>query len=150
MVEAFRIGGSYQERVKIMDKDVAPPVAPVTGDKVLQAIIDFATKSMPDVQNALDLATKNNNHVTIQAWTALLAFMQKVTTINTNLPPVHLATDIELLTELTQDLQPGSVLVTAFAPLAAYQNQQAASLVTGIVTGVIGLGKLIPMLPVIP
>lgn len=133
------------------DPTPAPIVTPpATGDKVLQAIVAFVTTSMPDVQNALDMATKNNNLVTIQAWTALLAFMQKVTTINTSLPAVHLATDIELLTQLTQDLQPGSPLVTSFAALAAYQGQQASSMVFGIVTGVTALGKLIPMLPVIP
>jgi len=130
--------------------DVAPPVVPTQGDKILEAIVKFATDSQVDVKNALDMATKNNNYVTIPAWTALLAFMQKVTTISTDIPLPHLATDVELLTELTQDLQPGSQLVTAFAPLAAYQKQQAVSMVTGIVTGVIGLGKLTPLLPIIP
>jgi hypothetical protein len=121
-----------------------------TGDKVLAAIVNFVKTSETDVQNALDMATKAGNNVTIQAWTALLAFMKQIDQLNTNLPAAHLATDIELLTEITQALQPGSALVVAFSALAQYQTQSAASMVTGIVTGAISLTKLIPVLPTIP
>jgi len=117
---------------------------------VLQGIINFVTNSETDVQNALTQATAANNAITIPAWTALLAFMKQVGAVSTNLPVVHLATDVELVTEVTQALQPNSPLVTAFAALAQYQGQTAAQLVTGIVTGALSLTKLIPVLPTIP
>lgn len=119
-------------------------------DKVLAAIINFVTKSEVDVQNALTQATAAGNHITIPAWTALLAFMKQVGAVSANVPVLHLATDIELVTEVTQALQPGSPLVVAFAALAQYQGQAAASMVTGIVTGALSLTKLIPVLPIIP
>ena|SRR5208283_390919 len=124
--------------------------APLPADKVLQAIIDFVTKSEVDVQNALTQATATSNAITIPAWTALLAFMKQVSAVSANVPVLHLATDIELVTEVTQALQPGSPLVVAFAALAQYQGQSAASMVTGIVTGALSLTKLIPALPIIP
>ena len=74
--------------------------------------------------------------------------MKQVSAISVNVPKLHLATDIELVTEVTQALQPGSPLVVAFAALAQYQGQQAAQMVTGIVTGVMSLTKLIPVLPI--
>ncbi len=131
------------------DTTATTPVAQ-PADKVLQAIINFVTKSEVDVQNALTQATASGNHITIPAWTALLAFMKQVSAVSANVPVLHLATDIELVTEVTQALQPGSPLVTAFAALAQYQGQSAASMVTGIVTGVLSLTKLIPVLPPIP
>src|SRR5208283_340728 len=130
--------------------DPVPTPAPQTADKVLQAIIDFVTKSEVDVQNALTQATAANNQITIPAWTALLAFMKQVSAVSADVPALHLATDIELVTEVTQALQPGSPLVIAFAALAQYQGQSAASMVTGIVTGALSLTKLIPALPIIP
>jgi len=123
---------------------------PLPADKVLQAIINFVTKSEVDVQNALTQATAANNQITIPAWTALLAFMKQVSAVSADVPALHLATDIELVTEVTQALQPGSPLVIAFAALAQYQGQSAASMVTGIVTGALSLTKLIPALPIIP
>jgi len=125
-------------------------VAPLPADKVLAAIVNFVTKSEVDVQNALTQATAAGNHITIPAWTALLAFMKQVSAVSVNVPVMHLATDIELVTEVTQALQPGSPLVVAFAALAQYQGQSAASMVTGIVTGALSLTKLIPVLPTIP
>src|SRR5208283_1818051 len=129
---------------------VATTGATPTADVVLQGIINFVTNSETDVQNALTQATAANNAITIPAWTALLAFMKQVGAVSTNLPVVHLATDVELVTEVTQALQPNSPLVTAFAALAQYQGQTAAQLVTGIVTGALSLTKLIPVLPTIP
>ena len=135
-----------------MTDTTTTPVAtsPQTADKVLAAIVDFVTKSEVDVQNALTQATAANNNITIPAWTALLAFMKQVAAVSVNVPALHLATDIELVTEVTQALQPGSPLVIAFAALAQYQGQAAASMVTGIVTGALSLTKLIPVLPIIP
>jgi len=130
--------------------DPVPTPAPQTADKVLQAIIDFVTKSEVDVQNALTQATAANNQITIPAWTALLAFMKQVSAVSADVPALHLATDIELVTEVTQALQPGSPLVIAFAALAQYQGQAAASMVTGIVTGALSITKLIPILPIVP
>jgi serine protease inhibitor len=132
------------------DPTPTPTPTPQTADKVLAAIVDFVTKSEVDVQNALTQATAANNNITIPAWTALLAFMKQVAAVSVNVPALHLATDIELVTEVTQALQPGSPLVTAFAALAQYQGQAAASMVTGIVTGALSLTKLIPVLPIIP
>lgn len=137
----------YKDVVVTPPSVTVTPTASITGDKVLLAIVNFATSSETDIQNALAMAQKTNNAVTIPAWTALLAFCQQVAQISTNIPTVHLATDVELLTEVTQALQPGSPLVVAFSALAQYQGQQAASMVAGIVTGAIGLGKLIPVLP---
>ncbi len=128
----------------------AATTAPLPADKVLAAIVDFVTKSEVDVQNALTQATAANNHITIPAWTALLDFMKQVSAVSVNVPKLHLATDIELVTEVTQALQPGSPLVVAFAALAQYQGQAAASMVTGVVTGALSLTKLIPVLPIIP
>ena len=124
--------------------------APLPADKVLEAIVNFVKKSEVDVQNALTQAQATNNHITIPAWTALLDFMHQVDKVSVNVPVLHLATDIELVTEVTQALQPGSPLVVAFAALAQYQGQQAAQMVTGIVTGAMSLTKLIPVLPIIP
>jgi len=126
------------------------PADPLPADKVLAAIVKFVTDSEVDVQNALTQATAANNHITIPAWTALLAFMKQVGAVSVNVPKLHLATDIELVTEVTQALQPGSPLVVAFAALAQYQGQSAASMVTGIVTGALSLTKLVPVLPIIP
>ena len=131
------------------DTTTTPVVTnPLPADKVLAAIVDFVNNSEVDVQNALTQATAANNHITIPAWTALLDFMKQVSAISVNVPKLHLATDIELVTEVTQALQPGSPLVVAFAALAQYQGQQAAQMVTGIVTGVMSLAKLIPVLPI--
>ena len=121
-----------------------------TADVVLAAIVKFVTDSEVDVQNALAQATAANNTITIPAWTALLAFMKQVAAINTNVPALHVATSIEIVTEILQALQPGSPLTVAFAALAQYQGQSAASLVTGLVTGAVSLTKLIPILPPIP
>jgi hypothetical protein len=134
----------------MVDTVTTPATTALPADKVLAAIINFVTKSEVDVQNALTQATATNNHITIPAWTALLAFMKQVSAVSANVPALHLATDIELVTEVTQALQPGSPLVTAFAALAQYQAQSAASMVTGIVTGALSLTKLIPVLPIIP
>jgi len=125
----------------------APP-APLPADKILQAVINFVTKSEADVQNALTQATAANNQITIPAWTALLAFMKQISAVSANVPVLHLATDIELVTEITQALQPGSPLVIAFAALAQYQRQSAANMVTGIVTGVLSVTKLLPIIPI--
>ena len=131
------------------DTTTTPVVTnPLPADKVLAAIVDFVNTSEVDVQNALTQATAANNHITIPAWTALLDFMKQVSAISVNVPKLHLATDIELVTEVTQALQPGSPLVVAFAALAQYQGQQAAQMVTGIVTGALSLAKLIPVLPI--
>jgi hypothetical protein len=135
----------------MVDATTTPtPASTLPADKVLAAIINFVTESETDVQNALTQATAANNNITIPAWTALLKFMKQVSAVSVNVPKLHLATDIELVTEVTQALQPGSPLVTAFAALAQYQGQAAASMVTGIVTGALSLTKLIPVLPTIP
>lgn len=121
-----------------------------TADVVLAAIVKFVTESEVDVQNALAQATAANNTITIPAWTALLAFMKQVAAINTNVPVLHVATSIEIVTEILQALQPGSPLVVAFSALAQYQGTSAAQMVVGLVTGAISLTKLIPVLPPIP
>ena len=123
------------------------PTPVVFTDPVLQKIVSWATAAEADLNAAIAQATATNNTVTLPAWTALLDFAKKVAATQTDLPLLHIATDVELLNEVSQALKPGSPLVNACAALAQYQSQSALQMVQTIVTGAAGIIKFAPIIP---
>jgi|SRR5208337_208347 len=122
--------------------------APTTfTDPVLEKIVEWSQGAEADLTAAIAQAKATNNTVTLPAWEALLEFAQKVAATQTNLPPIHIATDVELLNEVSQALKPGSKLVNACAALAQYQKDSALQMVTSIVTMAAGVIKFAPIIP---
>jgi hypothetical protein len=113
--------------------------------------------ALPDFEFALAMSKATNNVVSTpcwQAWVTLLTAQQKplLGTDGQPLtePEAHLATSVEKISELLGALRPDSTLSTGCAALAAAGGKDAATLITGILSGgALGLFKLpIPIGPI--
>ena len=89
--------------------------------------------------------------MTLPCWTALQGFVGQVKSLPPadHLPKLHLATDVEIATDLMIALEPNSPVVTQCQALANFQKMTAINMVTGIVTGALSIGKLAPIIPVL-
>ena len=105
-----------------------------------------------DLAAAIQMAKASNDNVTLPCWTALQGFVGQVKALPPpdQLPKLHLATDVEVATDLMIALQPNSPVVTQCQALANFQKVSAINMVTGIVTGALTLGKLAPIVPLVP
>jgi hypothetical protein len=113
--------------------------------------------ALPDFEFALAMSKATNNVVSTpcwQAWVDLLSAQQKPL-LGTDGKPLtepdpHLATSVEMISELLAALRPDSTLSTGCAALAAAGGKDAATLIQGILGGgALGLFKLpIPIGPI--
>ena len=136
-----------------------PPLQPIqTPDQIIDKVRTWATgDGAADLTEAIALskafnknAPAGSTNVTLACWTSLLDFVKALQALppNASLPTLHLAYDIELGTDLLIDLQPNSPIVANCQALANFQKMSAVNMVTGIVTGALSIGKLVPILPI--
>jgi hypothetical protein len=113
--------------------------------------------ALPDFEFALAMSKATNNVVSTpcwQAWVDLLSAQQKpllgADGKPLTEPDPHLATSVEMISELLAALRPDSTLSTGCAALAAAGGKDAATLIQGILGGgALGLFKLpIPIGPI--
>ncbi len=129
----------------------AGPTKITTPDQIIAKVLAWATADGDaDLAAAITLAKAGNNNVTLPCWTALQSFVKQVETLPppASLPKLHLATDVELATDLMIALQPNSPVVAQCQALANYQKMSAVNMVAGIVTGALAIGKLPVPLPI--
>ncbi|HEY1735670.1 MAG TPA: hypothetical protein VGG12_03400 [Methylovirgula sp.] len=126
------------------------PVKLTTPDQIIAKVITWAAADGDaDLAAAIQMAKASNDNVTLPCWTALQTFVGQVKTLPPadQLPKLHLATDVEIATDLMIALEPNSPVVTQCQALANFQKMTAINMVTGIVTGALSLGKLAPIIP---
>jgi len=110
----------------------------------------IAKLSLADFQYAAALAHATNNTVTASCWDE---WVKLVTAQQSPLkdaqgnvleePPVHLATDIERLSEMIRQMQPNSELSVACAPMAQAAQKDVGVLIGAVLSGgAMGLFKL--------
>ncbi|MHB8885796.1 MAG: hypothetical protein ACYC5H_12115 [Methylovirgula sp.] len=127
------------------------PKALVTPDQIIAKVLNWATTDGDaDLAAAILVAKANNDNVTLPCWMALQTFVKGVEALPAvdKLPKLHLAVDVEILTDLMIALQPNAPTVTQCQALANFQKMSAINMVTGIVTGALSLGKLAPIIPI--
>lgn len=133
-----------------------------TIDKIRQWV---ANDAVADLTIAISLASKANNNVTGKCWADLKSFALAVQSLpplsgNANvaqgtappeppasLPKLHIATDVEIGTELLINLQPNAPIVVDCQGIANFYKMTAANFVTGVVTGALSISKLAPIIP---
>jgi hypothetical protein len=106
--------------------------------------------SLDDFKYAAALAHATGNNVTAPCWDVwvklLTAQQQPIDGPDgqpLKEPDPHLATDIELLSEIIRQLQPNSELSVACAPMASAAQKDAATLIGAVLSGgALGLFKL--------
>ena len=119
-------------------------------DQIIDKIRAWATGDAgADLDAAIALGTAANNPVTVPCFKAIRSFVTVVQALPTadKLPKIHLAVDIEILTDLEVDLLPNSPVITSCTALANFQAVSAQNLVTGIVSGALALSKFAPVIP---
>lgn len=140
-------------------KSIVPPPqkhAPAkltTPDEIIAKVLAWATADGDaDLAAAIQMAKASNDNVALPCWTALQTFVGQVKSLPpaAQLPKLHLATDIEIATDLMIALEPNSPAVTQCQALANFQKMTAINMVTGIVTGALSIGKLAPIIPIVP
>jgi hypothetical protein len=121
-----------------------------TPDQIAGAILaNISGAGTPDLAAAIAAAQKSNNTVSLPCWTAIKGFNDNIAALPqaSTLPKVHIALDIEILTELVIALQPNSPVITGCSALANFQKVAATNMVAGIVTGATSLAALAPVIP---
>ena len=116
-------------------------------DAIAQKI---AKLSLDDFKYAAALARATGNNVTVgcwDEWVKLITAQQQPLVgpdgAPLTEPAVHLATDIERLSEVIRQLQPNSELSVACAPMASAAQKDAATLIRAVLSGgAMGLFKL--------
>jgi hypothetical protein len=116
-------------------------------DEVAQKI---AKLSLADFKYAAALARASNNNVTVACWdewVKLITIWQQpladVAGAALTEPPVHLATDIERLSEIIRQMQPNSEMSVACAPMAQAAQKDVGVLIGSVLSGgALGLFKL--------
>jgi hypothetical protein len=135
--------------VRDIGNAIKPPAAPARNplDEIAQKI---AKLSLADFKYAAALAHATNNNVTMgcwDEWVKLISAQQQPLTDTAGAPlaepPVHLATDIERLSELIRQMQPNSELSIACAPMAQAAQKDVGTLIGATLSGgALGLFKL--------
>lgn len=119
----------------------------------------IAALSLADFKYAAALAHATGNNVTAPCWDEwvklISAQQQPLTDPATGQPMTepdpHLATDMERLSEAIHQLQPNSELSVACAPMASAVQKDAATLISGVLSGgALGLFKLPIPIGVVP
>ncbi|MGA3301978.1 MAG: hypothetical protein ABSC72_01660 [Methylovirgula sp.] len=126
------------------------PVKLATPDQIIAKVLTWATADGDaDLAAAIQMAKADNDNVTLPCWTALQTFVGQVKALPPadQLPKLHLATDVEIATDLMIALEPNSTVVTQCQALANFQKMTAINMVTGILTGALSIGKLAPIIP---
>jgi hypothetical protein len=121
-----------------------------TPDQIVDKVRAWATSDgVADLAAAITMAKAANNGVTLPCWTAIQAFVLQVQALPPadQLPPLHIAVDLEVATDLLVALQPNSPVITGCSALANFQKIAAVNMVSGIVTGALSLAKLAPVIP---
>lgn len=128
-----------------------PQKSILTPDQIIAKVLNWAASDGDaDLAAAILVAKANNDTVTLPCWMALQTFVKGVEALPPvdKLPKLHLAVDVEILTDLMIALQPNAPTVAQCQALANFQKMSAINMVTGIVTGALSLGKLAPILPI--
>jgi len=113
--------------------------------------------ALADLQNAQALANAMPNKVTAPCWTAVVNMVQKQqavlnppasTTGGTTppLPPVHVFTDAEKVSELIQSLQTGGDIQINCAAMADASKKSVLQIVSAIISG----ASVAPLVPIVP
>ncbi len=126
------------------------PAKLTTPDQIIANVLTWAAADGDaDLAAAIQMAKASNDNVTLPCWTALQAFVGQVKALPPadQLPNLHLATDVEIATDLMIALEPNSPVVTQCQALANFQKMTAINMVTGILTGALSIGKLAPIIP---
>ena len=133
----------------------APPARPTaitlqTPDQLIDKVRLWATTDGgADLDAAIAVGKTANNPVTVPCFQAIRGFVSTVQSLPTadKLPKLHLAVDIEILTDLEIQLLPNSPVIVSCTALANFQAVSAQNLVTGIVSGALALSKFAPVIP---
>lgn len=131
----------------------AAPAKLTTPDEIVAKVVAWAAADGDaDLAAAIGMAKASNDTVSLPCWTALQGFVTQVKALPPpdQLPKLHLATDVEIATDLMIALEPNSPVVAQCQALANFQKVSAVNMVTGIVTGALALGKLGPIIPIVP
>ncbi|MEJ0093331.1 MAG: hypothetical protein WDN46_07815 [Methylocella sp.] len=97
-----------------------------------------------DLAAAQTVAKAAGNTITAACWTPIQAFVAQVQAlpVASDMPKIHLAVDIEIITDLEIALLPNSPIVAGCSSLANFQLISAKDLVSGILTGATSLAAL--------
>ena len=145
--------GAAQAKARAIPTPIARPAAGFTlqtPDQLIDKIRLWATGDAgADLDAAIAVGKSANNPVTVPCFQAIRDFVTIVQGLPTadKLPKIHLAVDIEILTDLEIQLLPNSRTVTSCTALANFQVISAQNLVTGIVSGALALSKFAPIIP---
>jgi len=132
-------------------KDLFPqPQQHAPGNPLDELAARIAKLSLADFQYAAALAHATGNTVTMTCWdewVKLISAQQSpLKDAQGNVleePPVHLATDIERLSEMIRQMQPNSELSVACAPMAQAAQKDVGVLIGAVLSGgAMGLFKL--------
>lgn len=124
-----------------VNPDIA--AAKLANDKAVDAVINWATgAASADLDAAIALSTASNNVISLPCWTSIKNFVDKIKTLppQEKLPTLHIATRLEVATELMLALQPDSPIVVSCGALANFQKKAVIGMVSGIITGAAKLG----------
>jgi hypothetical protein len=136
-----------------------PPQQKPQGNPLDELARKIAALSLADFKYAAALAHATGNNVTAPCWDEwvklISAQQQPLTDPATGAPmqepDPHLATDMERLSEAIHQLQPNSELSVACAPMASAVQKDAATLISGVLSGgALGLFKLPIPIGVVP
>lgn len=139
-----------EAKTAVITKVLTPGKLSAPDQLIDKVLVWAAADGDADLAAAISLAKATNNTVTLPCWAALQGFVKEIEALPppAQLPKLHLATDIEIATNLMIALEPNSPVVAQCQALANFQKMSAVNMVTGIVTGALSLGKLAPIVPI--
>jgi hypothetical protein len=129
---------------------VFQPPAPPQRNPLDELAQKIARLSLDDFKYAAALAHATNNTVTMACWdewvkliSSQQAPLKDPQGNDLTEPPVHIATDIERLSEMIRQMQPNSELSVACAPMAQAAQKDVGVLIGAVLSGgAMGLFKL--------
>ena len=144
--------GAAHAKARAIPKPITRPAGFTlqTPDQLIDKVRLWATGDAgADLDAAIAVGKTSNNPVTVPCFQAIRNFVAVVQALPTadKLPKIHLAVDIEILTDLEIQLLPNSPIITSCTALANFQVISAQNLVTGIVSGALALSKFAPIIP---
>lgn len=122
-----------------------------TGNPLQDLLGALDAKLLPDLQNALKLATASGSKVTApcySAWIDIIQTRQKASLDDNgqpiDLPEPHIVTDFERMVELRNALQPDSAFMIACSPVASMVKKDIMGFIGVVLSGGAGLATLVP------
>ena len=105
------VGASDQTQAKpaAITRQKHAPVKLTTPDQIIAKVLTWAAADGDaDLAAAIQMAKASNDNVTLPCWTALQGFVGQVKALPSadHLPKLHLATDVEIATDLMIALSP--------------------------------------------